>query len=261
MPQPETSEEPPVDPPLSLRFRLFLYAMIIACIGIPLAGWWWIRYRTAVALELQGLGGDVIFFDGQTNVLFQSPRRIYLNSNKIDDALASHISRYGNLQELDLRGGELSEVGMADLGRLTQLKSLFLSNMQISGGLEHLENLTDIEDLMLYGASISNEDLKTIGRLTNLRSLNLGRTQITDAGLQHLSGLTKLQELWLSNINISDAGLAFLPTTMPLELLDLSGTNITDDGLAQWKLVTAPRILDLRRTQVTGHGFASIPFL
>jgi len=42
--------------------------------------------------------------------------------------------------------------------------------------------------------------------LTKLRSLGLSRTQVTDAGLEHLTGLTNLEKLWLANTQVSDEG-------------------------------------------------------
>ena len=40
-------------------------------------------------------------------------------------------------------------------------------------------------------------------------------TQITDAGLGHLTGLTNLQELRLSGTQVTDAGVAELKQALP----------------------------------------------
>ncbi len=45
--------------------------------------------------------------------------------------------------------------------------------------------------------------------------LNLEGTQITDAGLEHLTGLTKLETLWLDDTQVTDTGVAELKKVLP----------------------------------------------
>ena len=62
--------------------------------------------------------------------------------------------------------------------------------------------------------------------------LDLINTQVTDAGLVHLSGLTSLRELYLGDTQITDAGLAHLRGLTSLRELDLINTQVTDAGVA-----------------------------
>ena len=73
------------------------------------------------------------------------------------------------------------------------------------------------------------QDLESIRELTRLQ---VSGRQITDAGLEHLSGLTPLRELYLQNTQVTDAGLSHLKRLGSLKSLDLMGTYITDGGLS-----------------------------
>jgi len=45
--------------------------------------------------------------------------------------------------------------------------------------------------------------------------LKLNNTQVTDAGLKHLSGLSELEFLWVHNTEVTDAGVAELQKALP----------------------------------------------
>jgi len=70
-----------------------------------------------------------------------------------------------------------------------------------------------------------------------LVEVNFNRTQITDAGLEHLNlkGLTSLTYLGLNHTQITDEGLEHLIGLTSLDRLYLSDTQITDAGLAELK--------------------------
>ena len=81
--------------------------------------------------------------------------------------------------------------------------------------------------------------------------VRLDVTQITDAGLVHLSGLTSLTTLYLSDTQVTDAGLKHLKNMASLNTLFLNNTQITDAGLAHLTDLASLSILSLRDTQVT----------
>ena len=65
--------------------------------------------------------------------------------------------------EVSLRGTEVTDAGLKDLARLTNLTTLVLEVTQVT-----------------------DAGLKDLARLTNLTTLDLRGTQVTDAGLQDL---------------------------------------------------------------------------
>jgi Leucine-rich repeat (LRR) protein len=111
---------------------------------------------------------------------------------------------------VDLRGTAANDTSLENIGRLQDLRILFLTGTQITdAGLVHLRELT------------------------HLRSLALGRTKITDAGLAQIEKLRELDYLWLGETGISDAGLVHLRGLTRLYELGLNGTKVTPDGIRQ----------------------------
>ena len=68
-------------------------------------------------------------------------------------------------------------------------------------------------------------------------------TQVTDAGLAHLTQLSGLTKLNLDQTSVSDAGLVHIGKLTGLKSLVLSATQITDDGVSH--LFTLKELEDL----------------
>ncbi len=150
----------------------------------------------------------------------------------------------------------ISDDTLVEIGRLTQLKELYLDHNAITDdGLKHLQGLSNLENLDLEGTDITDaglqylptyrlecsglentniddEGLKTIGKMAALTHLNLSRTDITDAGLKHLSSLNHLEDLDLSDTQISGCGLQ-LEQSSRLKNLNLRNSHVDDAGLEQ----------------------------
>jgi hypothetical protein len=47
------------------------------------------------------------------------------------------------------------------------------------------------------------------------RWVDLTRSEVTDAGLEHLKGLSRLQQLWLVSTKVTDAGVKKLQQALP----------------------------------------------
>ena len=90
------------------------------------------------------------------------------------------------------------------------------------------------------------------------RIKDLARTQVTDAGLEHLKGLTQLQALFLDSTQITDAGLVYLKGLTKLEFLRLQFTQITGAGLVHLKGMTSLQTLYLNDTQITDAGLVHL---
>jgi Leucine-rich repeat (LRR) protein len=88
-----------------------------------------------------------------------------------------------------------------------------------------------IEDVTMLVTS-TPEVLSELGSLTSLRYLHLNRTQVTNAGLEHLERLTSLKWLDLSHTQVTDAGLSQLTKLYSLEWLELHDTQVTAEGRA-----------------------------
>lgn len=105
-----------------------------------------------------------------------------------------------------------------------------------------------------YGGNFGDQQAASLAGLISLRLLLLGRTQITDAGLEHLKGLTGLIVLDLEDTEVTDAGVKHLKDLTNLEWLFLGGTQVTDHGLGHLQGLTRLGLLYLNDTQVTEEG-------
>ncbi len=168
------------------------------------------------------------------------------------------------LVSLDLSGlafdrAHLSDVGLAQISRLTALKTLTLKNTGVTdAGLKHLEGLTRLKSLALEGTRVSDAGLSHLQRLTALTTLDLTNTLVTDAGLKHLQGLTQLESLRLNGTQVTDAGLKLLPVLKKLHVLMLEWTRVTDAGLKQLQGLPQLDRLWLRGTRVTDAGMVHL---
>jgi hypothetical protein len=95
------------------------------------------------------------------------------------------------------------------------------------------------------------KDFKVFDRVC---CVELSNTEISDAGLAHLSGLTYIQVLQLNGTAVTDAGLAHLSRLTNLRTLYLHGTAITDKSLIFLTGMRQLGVIDLRATQVTAKG-------
>jgi len=142
---------------------------------------------------------------------------------------------------------------------LTTIEELNLRGTDITDEeLVHLKELKTLRSLSLSGTKITDEGLAEIGELTHLEELYLTNTQVTDNGLEHLKKLEKLGLLFVGETKITDSGLDHLtPALKNLDTVDLShNSKITDVGLVRVRKFKKLDALNLRRTDVSQHGVA-----
>jgi hypothetical protein len=77
---------------------------------------------------------------------------------------------------------------LAHLAGLTQLRRLFLENTEVTDmGLEQLGRLTQLQDIyLLYCEFITDAGLKHLAGLTQLRELLIDARKVTNAGRKKL---------------------------------------------------------------------------
>lgn len=172
---------------------------------------------------------------------------------EIGAALAEALAHKPQLRTLCLsylkswnRGDDerLSHETLADIGKLTRLEALYLSDM-----------------------AIDREDLACLGDLPNLRSLSLYRVSIyTDSDrpnfdaplLSRLPALPRLETLVLDYSEVGDLDLRHLTMLPRLKSLRLTGTNVTDTGLSDLASLDSLEELMIGGAAVTAVGFESL---
>jgi peroxiredoxin len=203
----------------------------------------------------------------------RSLESLTLGGPGVTDAALSHVGRMTNLRSLMLFGCPIGNAGLARLSALQSLETLTLmipSEVTVSGlnslsGLSRLSNLradslkqdgvaldisqlTQLEYLMLStgkGSNFRDEDFACLANLKRLKWLQVGAaTDITDAGMIHLSGLSALDRLSIRGSALTDRGLAVLANMPRLDSVNISGT-FTDVGLQYLEGLTGLRSLTI----------------
>lgn len=103
----------------------------------------------------------------------------------------------------------LTDVGVAAIGRLNNLKALSISVSGVAqAGFTHLANLTNLSTFKLVILSATDEQLKWISLVRSISHLSLERGGVTDASLVDVGKLTNLKQLNLSATSVTDVGVA-----------------------------------------------------
>jgi hypothetical protein len=122
----------------------------------------------------------------------------------------------------------------AELGNLTNLINLNLSNNSLTGGIPaELGNLTNLTSLHLEWNSLSGSIPAELGNLTNLIALTLSINSLSGSIPAELGNLTNLTRLTLSNNSLSGSIPAELANLTALTFLNLS-TNFLTGPLPHW---------------------------
>lgn len=168
-------------------------------------------------------------------------------------------NRFPTIESLNCSCANISELDVAALTALRNLRSLDLSLTQISWGAPSaLTGFPQLIDLNLCGTRLHDGTTDLIvEKLPRLQALNVNDTPITDAGVRTLAGHKTLRHLHLRGTKVTDAGLTSLPP-MKLQTLDLGFTGITDAGLKHVGGLTTLEALMVYRTAVTDRGVADL---
>jgi Leucine-rich repeat (LRR) protein len=215
-------------------------------------------------LRILGVGTTGTAMDNNGLAALVAPGKLQdlrLELVDVDDQSLKLVSQLSGLRRLRIVGeGKLSDVGLAHLGKLTQLVGLNLPAAGLTdAGLSQLAPLATIEELDLAGGEITGAGLAALGRWTALKTLHLPRSSFDDAGCHLLPQFAQLQSLDLSKTKITDAGLESVGKLSTLIRLNVSGNKaVTDVGLAHLEHLEHLRFIELYATDVRGNGVARL---
>ncbi len=184
----------------SLRSLLVLVTLCAIALGV------WVSYfqpyyaerevlsalpqRARIGIEPRGPSWLRDIFDGK-----YAERVVAVQVSGPTDADLAKLSLLRELRQLTVAGGdEITDAGLAHVGRLSRLERLDLEAPQVSDrGVQHLSRLDHLQSLSLK-SSITDDGLTHIGQLTNLRTLDLS-CPISDDGMPALLSLQQLEVL------------------------------------------------------------------
>lgn len=178
----------------------------------------------------------------------------------------SHLAGLASLEELYISSGDaFSDADLACLEPLGRLRDLFISGQNVTDrGLASIGKLKQLESLNL-GCSVTCSGLNQLKGLSNLRSLqvsargNAAKTDPADELMLDLSGLKKMKDMNLSGLPLQDSDLAFIEHLPLLENLNIYTNSLTGAFLRHLrKLPELNHLYVSRLSGCTGEDLAHL---
>ena len=161
-----------------------------------------------------------------------------------------------DLNSLNLSFNDLTGPLPAELGRLANLRDLFLrNNNRLTAGPipSWLGGLTNLERLRLWRTNRTGPIPPALGRLANLWELDLSDNRLTAGPIpEWLSGLTDLEQLNLQVTNRTGPIPGWLGSLTDLRSVELGYNDLTGPLPAELGRLANLRELDLRLNRLTG---------
>ena len=152
----------------------------------------------------------------------------WLTDEPIGDWYNVNTDNDGRVTRLDLSFNQLTGEIPAELGRLSSLKWLYITNNQLPGEIpEELGRLNNLRVLWLSNTQLTGEIPEELGNLSNLTHLRLNRNQLTGEIPEELGNLSNLRNLRLSDNELTGEIPEELGNIPNLREITLSGNSIT----------------------------------
>lgn len=148
--------------------------------------------------------------------------------------LAESTPANQQVKALSLKGAAVTRNGLAQIGRLPELRKLILAGTPVlPADWSALSTAVQLEELDAEATGLDDTTIAALSFLVNLKSLNISRTSVTDAGFQALVGMRKLESIVCSGLRISGAGFEAFTSkyaNSPLKHINVSNTNFGSNG-------------------------------
>ncbi len=171
-----------------------------------------------------------------------------LYGNDLSSKEVASLRFPNTLEGLEVWSDEVSDLAFASFGKLPRLRQLQVRALKLRSESQRHEPALDVTDA----------GLEHLSGLVGLHILTLNETRVTDGGLAHLQGLGELRMLELTHANIQGSGLGHLKALPKLEWLDISGNQINGDYLESLPDFPNLRHLGLSDTDIGDIGLAHV---
>jgi len=146
-----------------------------------------------------------------------------INSDTIDDSAIKELARVKSLETIDLSSTSITDEGLAELGKLPNLKKLVLRKCNAITGeafseFEHPESIIDLD--LRESKKLNDDGIKEFERFVNLEHLRLYKNDdIKGSGFSCIGSFSKLKTLYCPNTAIADNHIKPLDGIETLELI------------------------------------------
>lgn len=184
-----------------------------------------------------------------------------LRPHQIDDTALTELVNLGEgleaIDELDLRGSQLSKAGFKNLQRLPALAKLDIRGTSLRGAdYESIGAVGSLEELQVDGSSLSVEGARSLQSLSNLRVLRAEQLRLPPLVWQDfLASFPNLEQLFVIDSNLSDPLMNDVAKLKNLNYLAISRAPVTDVGLAAIGTLENLETLVITQCQIHGEGF------
>lgn len=172
---------------------------------------------------------------------------------------------YSNDSGKRQENANFSDDALRHLSAFPNLRFLLICNGQATDdGLNYVGRLRKLEGLYMWHASeVTDAGVAHLSELTKLKKIHLDGSKISDESLRVLSRLPSLEEWSLQKNCFTDRGLSYLANNTMIRQLcvGLGGSDITDAGTTSLRGLVKLELLDLQGTKVTAKGLDNLKTL
>lgn len=175
-------------------------------------------------------GGNWSSFDWSMLKFIDKLDSVSIEGEQAPTTALTTIADMRQVEWLYLNKVELEEVDVAQIGRMTTLKRLYLEECTFDWeSLRHrLPHLAQLESLGLDGVHVDASLLTAVNSLPKLTRLTLDSCQVDNQALASAALPSQLEFLSMSDSNLNDEGLQSIARCRNLKFLDISNTKVSD---------------------------------
>jgi Leucine-rich repeat (LRR) protein len=175
-----------------------------------------------------------------------------------DDAFGEIVRRIPHIYSLDLASKKITSKGLAELEKLSTLKSLQLDCPKIDDdAMKVIGKLDKLEDLSINNCPITANGIKLLATNQQLRHVYFRKVKFTGDDLDVLRKLP-LQSVHLEDLKHANGVVPALVEVKTLKYLTIHCEDFDDDGAEQLGKLKSLETLYLDFTTITDKGVESL---
>jgi Leucine-rich repeat (LRR) protein len=152
---------------------------------------------------------------------------------KICDRFFSYAKGMKGLIALDAKNSDVSDAGIAHIGRNDVLKRIDITSTLISKkSLVNLSKCSSLNELFASSNDLKLDAADVLPSFPKLIRMSLAKTRLPSHYLSSISGSPKLKELDLSgNLELDDSCLQYIKSLKHLEVLRINNTRVNPEAI------------------------------